>query len=42
MGDLGGFWLMGVVPNVDFRYESKFRHSAFRLRERVIKICNFS
>ncbi len=41
MGDLGDCWLMGVVPKVDFRYESKFRHSAFRLKEPVIKTCNF-
>lgn len=33
---------MGVMLNVDFRHESKFRHSEFRLREPVIKPCNFS
>ncbi len=41
MGGLGGCCLMGVMLNVVFRYESKLRHSAFRLRPPVIKPCNF-
>jgi len=41
MGGAGCCWIMEVMLSVDFRHESKLRHSASRLKEPVLKPCIF-